>query len=111
MPRDFQSLLKNSQIALGNSSSFIRDSSFSGTPVVLIGERQKNREVSGNVISVNSFDQKSIQDAFDFQLMNGKYPSSAIYGNGKASKIILNTLAKKLSKKLNCKSNYHINYE
>ncbi|MBO8217684.1 UDP-N-acetylglucosamine 2-epimerase [Prochlorococcus marinus] len=101
MPRDFQSLLKNSQVALGNSSSFVRDSSFSGTPVVLIGERQKNREVSKNVILVNSFDYESIKDAFDVQLKKGKYPSSRIYGNGKASKIILDSIANKLTNKIN----------
>ena len=41
----FQKLLKFCTVAIGNSSSFIRDSSFSGTPVVLIGNRQTGESV------------------------------------------------------------------
>ena len=33
-----------------NSSSFVRDTTFSGTPVVLIGERQTGREYGKNLI-------------------------------------------------------------
>ena len=43
-PEDFQKCLKKTVCAIGNSSSFIRDSTFSGTPVVLVGNRQVGRE-------------------------------------------------------------------
>ena len=47
-PDDFQMLLANSKIAIGNSSSFVRDASILGIPVVLIGDRQKGRETGGS---------------------------------------------------------------
>ena len=101
MPKDFQSLLKNAQVAIGNSSSFVRDSSFSGTPVVLIGKRQANRQISENVISVDFSRHELISKALNMQIKKQRYLPSTIYGNGNASKIILDTLANKLSKGIN----------
>ena len=37
---------------IGNSSSFIREGSQMGKPAVILGERQKGREVGKNVILV-----------------------------------------------------------
>ena len=51
-PEDFLKILKNCKCAVGNSSSFLREGSYFGTPVVLIGDRQKNRERSNNVIEI-----------------------------------------------------------
>lgn len=83
----FQKLLKFSAIAIGNSSSFIRDSSFSGTPVVLIGNRQIGREHGHNVLNVN-FSQEEIISAIKHQISHGRYPPNAIYGSPGASKLI-----------------------
>nr|NIP69356.1 UDP-N-acetylglucosamine 2-epimerase (hydrolyzing) [Planctomycetales bacterium] len=47
-PRDYLKTLASVRCAVGNSSSFVRDSSFFGTPVVLVGERQMGREHAAN---------------------------------------------------------------
>ena len=92
-PEIFQSLLKNAICAVGNSSSFIRDTSFSGTPVVQIGNRQIGREVSDNVISINSDDEISIENAIRKQMHVGRYEISNLYGTGNASEKIANILS------------------
>lgn len=91
-PIVFQKILKASVCAVGNSSSFIRDTTFSGTPVVLIGDRQEGREISNNVIKTRA-DAKEIESAIRRQLSNGRYSPSSLYGNGSASKKIADTLA------------------
>ena len=35
---------------MGNSSSFVRDAGYFGTPVVLVGERQEGRETDEHVV-------------------------------------------------------------
>lgn len=87
-PEIFQKILKLCACAVGNSSSFIRDTTFSGTPVVLTGERQVGREYGKNLIQP-SFDQQSIRDAIQYQIKHGKYEPDYIYGNGSASDIIV----------------------
>ena len=52
-PDTFQKLLSGAACAIGNSSSFVRDTNFSGVPVVLIGQRQRGREKGENVTEVN----------------------------------------------------------
>lgn len=91
-PEVFQALLKNAACAIGNSSSFIRDTSFSGTPVVLIGNRQIGREISDNVISLDVFDEISIENAIRKQMHVGRYKVSNLYGTGNASEKIVDVL-------------------
>ena len=45
-------MIYNSSCIIGNSSSAIREGSYLGIPAVNIGERQKDRENSINVINV-----------------------------------------------------------
>jgi len=92
-PEEYQKILKRAVCAVGNSSSFIRDSTFSGTPVVLVGDRQKGREVGENLISVPC-KQNQIQAAVRQQLAHGRFAPSELYGNGTASEQIAHTLAK-----------------
>ena len=92
-PKTFQSVLFNSACAVGNSSSFVRDSTFTGTPVVLVGNRQFGREVAENTIMTPcSFD--LILAAVQRQLKHGRYASSSLYGAEGASKRIADQLAK-----------------
>jgi len=86
-PEDFLRLLNGCVCAVGNSSSFLREGSFLGTPVVLIGDRQKNRERSNNVIEIKN-DKRQIIKTIKFQIKKGKYPKSQIYGKGQVSKKI-----------------------
>ena len=83
-PDVFQKALKMTSCAVGNSSSFIRDSTFSGTPVVLVGDRQIGRECGENLISClpNS---DEIEKTIVHQLNCGRYKRSSLYGDGNAS--------------------------
>ena len=102
-PTDYQQILKKAICAIGNSSSFIRDTSFSGTPVVLVGDRQDGREYAENLIAVDIISSK-IEEAVSKQLKNGRYRPSTLYGNGNASINIADKLAEVdlyIQKKLN----------
>jgi UDP-hydrolysing UDP-N-acetyl-D-glucosamine 2-epimerase len=91
-PETFLAVLANAVIAIGNSSSFVRDSSFLGTPVVLVGDRQRNRERAENVIDVPvEFD--AIVNAGHRHLAHGNYQPSTLYGDGNAAARIADTLA------------------
>jgi UDP-hydrolysing UDP-N-acetyl-D-glucosamine 2-epimerase len=92
-PETFQKCLKQTVCAIGNSSSFIRDSTFSGTPVVLVGNRQIGREAAGNVVAVEPAKNKILQ-AIRSQLEHGRYPASDLYGVGGAAARICDVLSK-----------------
>ena len=92
-PQDFHKALSSSSCAIGNSSSFVRDSCFFGTPVVLVGARQNGREHGNNLVNV-SVTKNKIRNAIKAQLAHGKYKPSKLYGSGKASKKIVNKLSK-----------------
>jgi len=91
-PEVFQKVLKKTVCAIGNSSSFIRDSTFSGTPVVLVGDRQKGREIAENVIAVDA-DRGQITEAVRRHAEAGRYAPSTLYGKGDASSLIADRLA------------------
>jgi UDP-hydrolysing UDP-N-acetyl-D-glucosamine 2-epimerase len=91
-PDVYLKVLANAACVVGNSSSFIRDSSFFGTPVVLVGDRQDGREVAENVVFVD-YQADSIARAIRKQLDHGRYAPSQLYGDGKTSARIANTLA------------------
>ncbi len=78
-PEIYVPLLNNAACCLGNSSSFVRETSFLGTPVVLVGSRQDGREWSPSVLRVEPR-QKDIERAARQQLEHGRYAPSAIYG-------------------------------
>jgi len=103
-PQIFQKILKKCVCAIGNSSSFVRDSTFSGTPVVLVGTRQNGREYGENLIKVD-YIEKDITEAIRKQLKTGKYPSSSLYGEGNTSTKITNKLAK-----INLYTQKHLHY-
>ncbi|GIU43391.1 UDP-N-acetyl glucosamine 2-epimerase [Shewanella colwelliana] len=90
-PEVFQKVLKNASCAIGNSSSFIRDSTFSGTPVVLVGDRQVGRERGDNLIEAE-FDRKNIYEVAMKQIRHGRYEGCQIYGSGNASEQITEIL-------------------
>ena len=76
---------------MGNSSSFVRDSSFSGTPVVLVGDRQDGREHGRNLVVTNPVTEEIVV-AVRRQLDHGRYEPDTIYGDGKASLRIVDKL-------------------
>lgn len=91
-PEDYLRVLGNASCAVGNSSSFVRDSSFLGTPVVLVGDRQNGREYAENVLPVG-YERNDIFSAMQSQLSNGRYQPSTLYGDGNASQRIAKCLA------------------
>jgi UDP-hydrolysing UDP-N-acetyl-D-glucosamine 2-epimerase len=80
-------LLNHAACCVGNSSSFVRETSFLGTPVVLVGSRQDGREWSASVVRVAPV-QAEIEKAVRRQLEHGKYPASELYGSGRVGEKI-----------------------
>ena len=80
-------VLKNSSCCVGNSSSFIREGSFLGTPCVLIGERQNKRELGNNVIK-SKIEKSEIIRKINIQTNNKRIKKTRLYGGGNASKKI-----------------------
>jgi UDP-hydrolysing UDP-N-acetyl-D-glucosamine 2-epimerase len=93
-PEHYQMLLANARVAIGNSSSFVRDASLLGTPVVLLGERQKGRETAENVLNCSEIKKDKIIKLINQQLTHGRYVPSNLYGEPGVSEKIVNTLAK-----------------
>ncbi|RJQ17670.1 UDP-N-acetylglucosamine 2-epimerase (hydrolyzing) [Candidatus Woesearchaeota archaeon] len=91
-PEDYLKLIANASCCVGNSSSFIREGSFLGTPAVIIGTRQQGRTKAKNVVEVD-YDKQQILDAVQAQIRHGKFPSDTMYGEGNASKKIADILA------------------
>ncbi len=91
-PEDYAAVLNGAACAVGNSSSFIREGSFLGTPGVIVGDRQEGRERGGNVVEVD-YSQPQIEDAIRRQIAHGRYDCEPIFGNGTAGERIANTLA------------------
>lgn len=81
LPEAYLKVLANAACAVGNSSSFVRDASFFGTPVVLVGDRQRFRETGDHVTHVAAR-QEVIEGAIKAQLAHGRYPPCQLYGNG-----------------------------
>jgi len=92
-PEDYLRVMANSACLIGNSSSFIRESSILGIPVVLVGDRQLGREKDINVQSVEP-DRERIKAAVRWQLGRGLYKSSSLYGDGKVAARIADTIAR-----------------
>lgn len=90
-PENYQKVLANTACAVGNSSSFVRDAGFFGTPVVLVGRRQRHRECDRNVKAVAP-EATKIAEAVRHQLAVGRYPVSTLYGDGHLSERLVGRL-------------------
>jgi GDP/UDP-N,N'-diacetylbacillosamine 2-epimerase (hydrolysing) len=89
---DYLKVLANAACAVGNSSSFVRDASYFGTPVILVGNRQEGREIDKHVIPIPVVSQEIVR-AIRKQLIHGHYPASTLYGDGHVSGRIAESLA------------------
>jgi UDP-hydrolysing UDP-N-acetyl-D-glucosamine 2-epimerase len=92
-PDHYLKVLMSTACAIGNSSSFVRDASYFGTPVVLVGDRQEGRETDAHVVHVKA-DSGEIATAIRAQLRQGRYPPSTLYGDGQVSTRIADALAR-----------------
>jgi len=92
-PENYLRVLANTACAIGNSSSFVRDAGYFGTPVVLVGNRQAGREHDVHVVPV-AVDQEAIAKAVARQLEHGRYEPSALYGDGNVAARIASAIEK-----------------
>jgi UDP-hydrolysing UDP-N-acetyl-D-glucosamine 2-epimerase len=92
-PKDYLKVLANAACAVGNSSSFVRDASHFGTPVVLVGNRQDGRETDEHVLRAPP-QAAEIAAAVRAQLAHGRYSPSTLYGDGHVSERIAEALAR-----------------
>ena len=79
------------KLMMGNSSSGIIEAASFNTPVVNIGDRQKGREVSGNVIHVNN-NSKEILSGYDKAVSLKGSTFENVYGDGRTSNKIVKIL-------------------
>jgi GDP/UDP-N,N'-diacetylbacillosamine 2-epimerase (hydrolysing) len=91
-PEVFLKVLANAACAVGNSSSFVRDASYFGTPIVLVGNRQEGRECAPHVMPVEAVSSQIIP-AIKRQTAHGRYEASALYGDGHVAEKIAAALA------------------
>lgn len=95
-PVEYYRLLKNCKCAIGNSSSFIKEGAYFGTPVVMIGDRQQNRDCASNIHNVSCEDSTSILNAIIKQ-SESIYPRSYKFGQADSGKQIADILRKKVT--------------
>jgi UDP-hydrolysing UDP-N-acetyl-D-glucosamine 2-epimerase len=91
-PENYLKVLANAACAIGNSSSFVRDAGFFGTPVVLVGNRQDGREMDTHVTRVPPV-APEISEAIAAQLQHGRYAPSTLYGDGQVAERIAEVVA------------------
>jgi UDP-hydrolysing UDP-N-acetyl-D-glucosamine 2-epimerase len=91
-PENYLKVLANTACAVGNSSSFVRDAGYFGTPVVLVGDRQEGREADRHVTFVHPTSGQ-IAAAIQQQLQHGRYAPSTLYGDGYVSERIAEGVA------------------
>lgn len=86
-PEEYLSLIANAKCLVGNSSSFLKEASIFGTPVVNIGDRQKNRLISENVVNV-PYNEEMIRNTLRIQLYSDKKPSNIYYKKDTSKNIV-----------------------
>jgi UDP-hydrolysing UDP-N-acetyl-D-glucosamine 2-epimerase len=91
-PEDYARVLRNAKVAVGNSSSFIREGSFLGVPAVIVGDRQKNREHGENVV-FSEYNEVEISKKIQDQLSNANIKAQHIFGQGNAGSEIAKVLS------------------
>jgi UDP-hydrolysing UDP-N-acetyl-D-glucosamine 2-epimerase len=91
-PEKYLKVLSNAACAIGNSSSFVRDAGYFGTPVVLVGHRQGGREHDVHVTPTDPVGD-AIEAAARKHLAHGRYAPSTLYGDGYVAERIAAGLA------------------
>lgn len=90
-PENYLKVLANTSCAIGNSSSFVRDAGYFGTPVVLVGNRQEGRETDAHVTRVAPTPEE-VFAAAQTLLARGRFAPSKLYGDGYVSERIAASL-------------------
>jgi UDP-hydrolysing UDP-N-acetyl-D-glucosamine 2-epimerase len=88
---EYVKLLASADLLVGNSSSFLKEASIFGTPVVLVGERQNGRLLPRNVMKV-PHNRDAVRVAVEYQMNHGRYKPDNIYYQPNTSKHIAQKL-------------------
>lgn len=87
-PEKYYQILQSVKCCIGNSSSFVRDASFFGTPVVLIGERQRHRAQTKNVYKFSGSDFSTLGNVINDWMTKDFAPSNHFGEKGISRKIV-----------------------
>lgn len=102
--KDFLALEREAAVMVGNSSAGIIEAASFQVPVVNVGERQRGRSQSGNII--NAYNKSEITEAIRKSLQDERYLSMLktvknIWGDGKTGPKVVSILEKlKIDQKL-----------
>lgn len=88
----FAAALRHCEVLAGNSSAGIIEAASFGTPVVNVGDRQRLRERTPNVIDTHA-DAGAIEAALLLALGHGRWPCDNPWGDGRAGERIAAMLA------------------
>ncbi len=88
----FAAALRHCAVLVGNSSSGIIEAATFGTPVVNIGDRQRLRERSTNIVDVSP-EARAIADTLRAAVDHGKWPCENPWGDGHAGERIAQLLS------------------
>ena len=91
--KSYFSAMRHCSFLLGNTSSGIIEAASFNKFVINLGDRQKGRSCSENIIQT-PINQKEIQKSIDIVSINNTYNNENIYFNGGATKSIISALKK-----------------
>ena len=102
----FLTLLKNSSMILGNSSSGVREAPFYGIPTINIGTRQSNRVNTKSIFKKLNITEKKLEmEIIKSSPKNMK--KIKLFGNGTSAKKIINLLKDKNIWKTSIQKKFH----
>jgi len=82
--------LDTAHVLIGNTSAGIKEGAAIGIPYILVGDRQKEREVADNVIRVKMEHAEIVKKALSYTKFDQeKITYNGLFGNGDASKKII----------------------
>ena len=90
----YYSLLKLSNLMLGNSSSGVLEMPYFNKPTINIGYRQKGRLMDNSVINVKWNKTKIKKEIYKSLYKKQFYKNKYLFGNGNSTKKIINILLK-----------------
>lgn len=93
-PEEYARLIYNARCLVGNSSSFIKEAGFLGVPAVLVGNRQRGRELGFNVfLALNNNANEIYNSIILAQRAFRRIPPDYRFGDGAAAQKIVQILS------------------
>ena len=101
----FSTLLKNSQIIVGNSSVGVREAPFLGIPSINIGSRQFRRGEAKSIKNVDVFKNKHLDKVVE-SLWGKRFLTDNSFGTGQSAKKFAKILKEKKIWELNLQKTF-----